>query len=700
MTDLYKEALAEARKIRELAEEDAKKHLLEKITPFVKEMVGKDLKSRTGMFMSEGADLKEKIFAIGEQEEDPLAPQPPALDPNVPPTAAGAPVPAPMAQDPAAPPTGAMPPVSAPMPSSEIPSPDAGAALSDPSLGAPPVEPTGSELGSTTLDQLGDDGKIVVDVNDLFSPGSASGELGVGSDAELSTDVGDMSPPEAISPETADLNAPEPGSPEDEALNGDEEDNMPVAPPAPVTTEVVVNSINEVAYKIDVLCLNESGVKDLTKNFYKQRLFSLLEQVDNLKENGLVSGRQAKIMENKLEFLFIKLKEANLANSYRKVYREENDNMTRSLKTIAAQLFLEENDPMEKTQTSADSRVGANSQHAKKASGNTVGAKADSEHTVPSKEKETFWDDQDPNGEGVLEENSEAGGETVHAATGFGEGEEPEVEFEVSEADLMEAIRQLRKESVSKKVKALKESLKECDMQMQEEGFGDEEDAGLDLGSDEGDDFGAEDDGAAVGGIDVEAAEQELQAAFDALGLGVTVDLDAGGADAGLGDDEEIEIVDDGDDLGSEEEGISLHDSEDEATMMESARSGKKTLSESARLAAMKKEMDENNLFTAKTVFLNKILMRESLTKETARKVVEFLDKARTLAEAKEIYQKILGRLNEGKSAASKKMPGTASSSRATRQGSLMSESVNRTQESGVSVSRWQELSGIKKVER
>ena len=692
MTDLYKEAITEAKKIRELAEEDAKRQLLEKFTPFVKQMINKDLKGRSSILMedlSEEADLQEKIFAIGEQDEDPNAPVDPNAMPIDPMAATGAPSTAPLAQDPSAAPTGAMPPMAPPV--SDIPDPAASAAMSDPTMdGGAPIAPVGisdTDLGSTSLNDFGSDGKITVDVNDLFSDASEQAIDQAVPEPAIPGEGMDALPPVEAPPE--DLAAPEDASLD--AMPDEEDPNAPVDPNAipPVTTEAIANGINEVAYKIDVLCLSESGIKDLTKNFYKQRLFSLLEQVDKLKENGLMSGRQAKILENKLEFLFIKLKEANLANSYKKIYREDTDDMTRSLKTIAAKLFLEENDPIERTQTAADSRIGSQGQHARKASGNTANAKANSENSIPTKEKEIQWAEQDPNGEGLLE------------ADGFGDtSEEPEVEFEVSEADLMEAIRQLRKESIQKKIKAIKENFEIGSDESSEDDVDADFDVDDDAGADDEVDFDSDAD---AGGVDLEAAEADLQSAFDALGIGATVNLDAG---AELGDDEEIEIIDDsGDDFGSDEEAsfddVTSGDDEeiDEMSLMESARRKRSSIQESKKIAAMKRELNENNLFTVKTVFLNKILMRESLSKNTTRRVVELLDKARTLNEAKEIYQKILGRLAEGKVSTSKKL--NESASKATRQGRVLTENATQVLKPGdIAVSRWKELAQITKVVR
>ncbi len=696
MSNLYKEALIDGRKLREIAEEEAKKKLLEKFTPYVKEMITKEFQT-----VSLFAENAEAAFVVGEQEEDPAQADPnAALPPPQDPTNISAAPADPAAAVPPVPPADATPPMT-----TQPPAVAAEPALSNPPTATElPVEPIGggNELGNTSLDAISDDGKIVVDVNDLFSP-EASEAI---AQADMESTAIDAAPP-----------APLPPSPEEELPGDNAGTEEPIATDAelqsqpteelPQTPEQlvervtnIVNSINELSSKIDLLCLSENKVKEIEKNYQKTRLFSLLEQVDTLKENGLITGKQATILENKLEILFIKLKEANFTNSYKRINVHntgDNTNMAKSLKSIAAKLFLEEADPIEKTQSAADARSKAASAHAKSASGNPKNVKAESEDSVPTKEKEVAWDEQDPNGQGVLEENAEVGDETVSASAGFGDtSEEPEVEFEVSEAELMEAIRQIRKEQRDRKYQALKESLEECgdeDMMEEQAEFGEEDaEVGVDV---------------AGGDVDVEAAEADLQAAFEALGISdVSVDLNSGA------DDEEIEIVDDeeGADLGSEETDMVLHDDEEEELAAEMAlyeaakkKIAAKRLQEAAvKTKQLKKELHENNVFTAKTIFLNKILMREGkdLSKDTMKKVVELLDKARTLSEAKEIYQKILVRLQESKQVANKKVSGQskqASTTPATlKEGKTPTKQPEVLQEGVISLARWQQIAGIK----
>jgi hypothetical protein len=126
-----------------------------------------------------------------------------------------------------------------------------------------------------------------------------------------------------------------------------------------------------------------------------------------------------------------------------------------------------------------------------------------------------------------------------------------------------------------------------------------------------------------------------------------------------------------------------------------------KRLAESRKnnLIGLKRELNETNLFLSKLLYLNKFLQLEGLTKKQKQHIVEHLDKAKTIAEAKMIYGKIKNKLNEG---ASTGKP-TGSSSKVVGTGSArLNESVNGTNGSGVdpvvgTFDRWQTLAQIKK---
>ena len=89
------------------------------------------------------------------------------------------------------------------------------------------------------------------------------------------------------------------------------------------------------AVKIDRMYTTK--VTALTEDAYKTKLFSLLEQLDSLAANKVISPKQAQLNENRLEFLFLHLKEANLNNSYNK--QKDKDTTMTTLKEFAAKLF-------------------------------------------------------------------------------------------------------------------------------------------------------------------------------------------------------------------------------------------------------------------------------------------------------------------------------------------------------------------------
>jgi hypothetical protein len=116
----------------------------------------------------------------------------------------------------------------------------------------------------------------------------------------------------------------------------------------------------------------------------------------------------------------------------------------------------------------------------------------------------------------------------------------------------------------------------------------------------------------------------------------------------------------------------------------------------------LKKEMAETNLFLAKLVYLNKFLVREDLNRSVKQQIVEHLDRATTIAEAKVIYGKINRKLDEA--VAKQTAPVVGSASKPTTAGSVrLNESASRFNTSNGSepvigtYAKWQILSGIKK---
>jgi hypothetical protein len=115
--------------------------------------------------------------------------------------------------------------------------------------------------------------------------------------------------------------------------------------------------------------------------------------------------------------------------------------------------------------------------------------------------------------------------------------------------------------------------------------------------------------------------------------------------------------------------------------------------------AKLRSDLKEANLFLAKNVYFTKFLQRGDLNKKNLTKIVEYLDNAKTVKEAKTVYGKIKQKLNES-AKASKKLTGSAGKVTKSGGAASLQESVTRKQPGegpAQSVARWQELAGVKK---
>jgi len=130
--------------------------------------------------------------------------------------------------------------------------------------------------------------------------------------------------------------------------------------------------------------------------------------------------------------------------------------------------------------------------------------------------------------------------------------------------------------------------------------------------------------------------------------------------------------------------------SEREARVQEARmnRDLKVQLAETERAnATLREQLEEVNLFNAKLLYVNKLMQNRDLTPRQQRAVVESLDAAKSVREAKLLYTSLTeslktktGTVNEGRV--------LGSSSRSTKSGSAVNESVE--------VDRWAILAGIK----
>ena len=105
----------------------------------------------------------------------------------------------------------------------------------------------------------------------------------------------------------------------------------------------------------------------------------------------------------------------------------------------------------------------------------------------------------------------------------------------------------------------------------------------------------------------------------------------------------------------------------------------------------LRKKLAETNLFNAKLLFTNKILQTESLTARQKAQVIEQLDSAETIREAKLIYESLSKTLVKPRRTVTEGRI-LGSSSQSTRSVSIQSQPLNE----GIEAERWARLAGIK----
>jgi hypothetical protein len=132
------------------------------------------------------------------------------------------------------------------------------------------------------------------------------------------------------------------------------------------------------------------------------------------------------------------------------------------------------------------------------------------------------------------------------------------------------------------------------------------------------------------------------------------------------------------------------------SSVNESRRNGvlrKKVVGYQKTASALKNQLVEMNLFNAKLLYVNKLMQNRDLNAKQQRAIVEALDSAKTLREAKLLYKSLTKSLKKRSSRSglneSKVARTLGSSSRSTR-----SASVSRN---GNEVNRWAVLAGINK---
>jgi hypothetical protein len=251
-----------------------------------------------------------------------------------------------------------------------------------------------------------------------------------------------------------------------------------------------------------------------------------------------------------------------------------------------------------------------------------------------------------------IEHSKETGSEEEVNKTSFGHPKKESVA--VNGKALNERTKKLKAENLRKQISALQEQLKECGMEMEME---------------------------AGNGLPAPGVPEKLSVMGEEdTVINFNFDLaDLVPSLSGVGDDDEIEIVDDeptdtvgGTDLGgfgggeseddlsgdlggTESDEVGLGGSEEspigdetdkEDTKMPLSerlrRSQKSTTTRTlAENKALKAQLAEQQLFNAKVVHLQPFLNNRNLTKEQKQKIVEYLDRGRTVNEVKTIYTRV-----------------------------------------------------------
>jgi hypothetical protein len=726
---LYEEALVEAKKLKEIAEADAKQAIVEEITPYIRKMIASSLTGKQVPLYEE----EDRTGMPSDPTGTPIADPAGTVDAGTTPSADAT----------------AVPPVSSDVPAS--------AAV----VGGPtdaPIQATGAD--ALNMPMPGADGKLVVDFDDLFIPSEPGDDTGMGTEGPASAEAEPEIPGGMPSPTPVDVNpvpsdtttTPDasatsfPGEGEAMAATGqgnEPKDITPQEPPQQLETYELFSEAVDLTAKRIHKAYASNKLPSLMKEALQEKLFELMETLESLNEKKVISENLSKIFESRLEILHLKLQEAVLSNTYERT--KGTDMASKSLKEFAAKM-LSESDTIEggpitspadshKTEKTMhvsnanDAAADKAGTHAQKVTEPTVTLKTEAAElakleeelkaliaedegdslaadegkqdlagaasSIPDKKVGQVDVTKTPAGgpsnpasyvQGVsenIEHSKETGSEEEVNKTSFGHPKKESVA--VSGKALNERTKKLKAESLRKQISALQEQLKECGMEM-------EADNALPAPS-------------VPEKLSVMGEEDTvINFNFDLADLVPSL--------SGVGDDDEIEIVDDEEpmdsigstdlgDLGSEEseddlsgdlggtESDEVDLGDEESSMGDEPEVGdtKMPLSERLRRSqksttsralsenkALKVQLAEQQLFNAKVVHLQPFLNNRNLTKEQKQKIVEYLDRGRTVNEVKTIYTRVKAVLETTQKAKAK----AGSSSRPVGAGAAtLNESVN-----------------------
>jgi hypothetical protein len=677
-------AVLDAAEIKKFALQRAQQEVMAKLTPSIMKKLDSELR-----LMAEQQDP----FAA---DATPPAPQPPAPDAGAAAPDAGA----------AAPDAGA----AAPPPAPPSPSPDAGATapvtpapapgatLTDPAvaaastpIGAPAVQQV---LGKIETNPESGGQELVIPIDSLFQQADAStGTIPPVPPADTPIDPSAVTPPAAA-----------PGTPELSATPGDPGATDSAAAPLAERSSVILSAIDKLLENIvapnvvpessasaevpsvgesvldvnsAVATANESGNK-MYESFKKiltaaeevsatgavlskKTVDSLRESLAGMKKDKLITERLWRMNTHKLDLLENGIRKAS--NSYRKEETQENmatatkpNKKPQSLKDFALKLF-EGAEGFEKEVGKVDpagDSEGLSDEHAKKASGNPRNVKAELEK-APFKHSAKEGDQ----GKALLEEI---------------EKEINELMASMSDDHMMEQEEEVDVAAVST----------------------DDDSEEMLLDDEPSSDMSVEDPNAMTITIDLQGvsgdAVENVNVQVDGQPFGgdaaddaddVDVDMAAGHA----GDEDEMMVV---------QEVRRLVREQMEALGLKTKKPAAKPRLAVNEVAEVTKQLDETRVLTARSLFLNKILVSEaSLTEAQKRKIVEYLDKGSTVNEVKDIYGKIVKAINKNKAKTSK--AGSLNESAANLNGKEIRQVSDLMSVPMFDADRWSKLAGIGK---
>ena len=436
----------------------------------------------------------------------------------------------------------------------------------------------------------------------------------------------------------------------------------PPITPAPNAAAPIVEyalfkeQLEQLQSSVEGLRKRDGSRSSFVKEAHEKLMFSLYESLLVLKTKNAISPRLFALNEDRLGLLHENL---DLITSYTQnplvkgnIMRNKN-----SVRDLVKKLFEGAEgfeDSVGHVDPAGDSE-GIKDEHPKHLSGNPKGVKAEAERAkFPTKEKNTAWHKASASPESLLEQLEEEINELM-SEMGDDEGgsdegmdmhedmdSEDEVVLELSDESIMQEARSARR-----RLRALREQA-EMDAEM------DSEDLSLTI------------DLKGVSGKNV----NDIGVTLD----GETLDVDMGEEE---GEEEDLEGQEDLD--GQEDDG---QEPTTKVGMMAEARRARKESS------VLRTQLNETQLLTARSLYLNKLFVRDDLSGTQKRKIVSYLDSARNLAEAKEIYNRVVRVLNTAKKSG---MMNESASGRA-----VITE-TSQFVEPSFDISRWQMLAGMKK---